>query len=296
MVLLTVPLRETEACHRMRLWGRYSLTACYRFDEDRQSIVAYRATHIDIPPHGRRSAAAATEHVTLAAKRNRPPKDSDGAAITPPAFVATKAFPIVSHPDDSRAETARKIAGQVTAPEANAWRVLRAGEANSGFGEMLDTAGSLEDLRRLAAQVNTGDMTRPEAMLINQAVALETLATRLIERGMAQTGLAQFETFMRLGLKAQAQSRLAIEALTNLKQGPTVIARQANLSGGGPMQVNNGPSREANSETKPNGLLNDEQGMDAGETRSAGTSDSHVAAVGTIDRTEKRRRQTALRR
>lgn len=238
------------------------------------------------PPSPRRGNA--TEHITLAAKRNRPPKDSKGSAIAPPAFVATKAFPIVSNPDDSRAETARKIAGQVTAPEANAWRVLRAGEMNSGFGEMLDTAGSLEDLRRLAAQVNAGDMTRPEAMLINQAVALETLSTRLIERGMAQTGLAQFETFMRLGLKAQAQSRLAIEALTNLKQGPTVIARQANLSGGGPMQVNNGPSRGANFETKPNGLLNDEQRMDAGETSGTSASDSNLAPVGKIDRTQKR--------
>lgn len=223
------------------------------------------------------------------AKRKHSPKNGDCAAITPPAFVATKAFPIVSHPDDSREETARKIAGQITAPEANAWRVLRAGEMSSGFGEMLDTAGSLEDLRRLAAQVNAGDMARPEAMLINQAVALETLSTRLIERGMAQTGLAQFETFMRLGLKAQAQSRLAIEALINLKQGPTVIARQANLSGGGPMQVNNGgQSRGANSEIKPNGLLSDEQAMDAAETGKAGAGDSHLAPVGKIDRTQKR--------
>ena len=47
--------------------------------------------------------------------------------------------------------------------------------------------------------------------------------------------------YLRLALKAQAQSRATAEALAAIKQGPVVIARQANIAHG-PQQVNNGPA------------------------------------------------------
>ncbi|MCX7356531.1 MAG: hypothetical protein NT015_00035 [Alphaproteobacteria bacterium] len=220
-------------------------------------------------------------------KKRKQPRAKQAVVQAPeaPEFVANRSFPIIQDATDTRAVTARKLVAQVIAPEAAATRVLRASEANSAFGDVLDSAGSLEELRRIGERVIAGDLSRPESMLVNQAVGLETLSARLIERGMAQTGLPQFEAFMRLGLKAQAQSRLAIEALGTLKHGPTVIAKQANLSGGGPMQVNNGHPRAHNSEKTPNGLLNHEQGMDAGEARGADESDPTLAAVGKIERT-----------
>lgn len=208
-----------------------------------------------------------------------------------PDFTAEKAFPITCDPADTRNVTARKVAEQITAPEANAWRVLRASEGNAGLGDMLDTAGALAALRRLGKQVNEGDMTRPEAMLINQAVALESLSVRLIERGLSQTALPQLEAFLRLGLKAQSQSRLAIEALAGLKQGPLVFARGQFNVANGPQQVNNGTApRAIGSEIPPNGLSgSDELRSDCGAPGSATRGDPAVEAVGEIDGAKKRR-------
>jgi hypothetical protein len=193
-------------------------------------------------------------------------------------------------------QAGERVGNQLAAPELAAWRVIAAAEKTSGLGDLIDTPGMLAALRAQGAAINAGDMNQVEAMLANQATALQSLFARLIERGVAQDSLPQYEAHMRLALKAQAQSRATLETLANVRNGPVIYARQANVAAGGPMQVNNGQPRARNFENKPNGLLTHEQGMDAGKAGGAGAGDSKLAAVGTIDRTEKRRRQTTVRR
>jgi hypothetical protein len=259
------------------------------------------------------------------AKRKHSPKNGDDAAVAAPSFVATKAFPIVSHPDDSRRETARKTAGQVTspaavhpprkalpivtheddtpdqagervgaqlaAPELAAWRVIAAAEKTSGLGEIIDTPGMLAALRAQGAAINAGNMNRVEAMLVNQATALQTLFVRLAERGLAQDSLPQYEAHMRLALKAQAQSRATLDTLTNVRNGPVIYARQANVAAGAPMQVNNELPAHAGArqiENPPNQLLEPpaDDRMDARTPSSAGACDQPMEAVEAKHRAE----------
>lgn len=156
-------------------------------------------------------------------------------------YTPNKDFPLILRDGDTPTQHARKVAEQILSPEAAALRIVAAVEGKSIYAEKLDAGGILDQVRALQDAVNAGDLKSAEAMLIAQAFSLQALSVRLIERATAQDWLPQFETMMRLGLKAQAQSRLAIEALATLKHGPAVVARNAQVNvANGPQQVNNG--------------------------------------------------------
>jgi hypothetical protein len=181
------------------------------------------------------------------------------SAAKPPApHQPRKAVTLTTHIDDDPDQAGERVGVQLAAPELAAWRVIAAAEKSSGLGELIDTPGMLAALRSTATAVNAGDMNRVEAMLMCQATALQTLFARLIERGVVQDSLPQYEAHMRLALKAQAQSRATLETLANVRNGPAIYARQANVTTGGPMQVNNGPSsspRARQIEDRPDQLL-----------------------------------------
>jgi hypothetical protein len=128
-------------------------------------------------------------------------------------------------------------------------------------------------------------MSRVEAMLVNQATALQSLFARLIERGVAQDSLPQYEAHMRLALKAQAQSRATLETLANVRNGPVIYARQANVAAGAPMQVNNGLPAGVGArqiEMPPNQLLEppSHDRMDTRTQSGAGAGHPPMEAVG----------------
>src|SRR3546814_6990491 len=84
-----------------------------------------------------------------------------------------------------------------------------------------------------------------EAMLVGQAYALQNIFASLMRRASSQQHLKQYQAHMNLGLKAQAQCRATLQALTELKYPrQVVIAKQANISNGH-QQVNNGPHKPA---------------------------------------------------
>ena len=69
---------------------------------------------------------------------------------------------------------------------------------------------------------------------------------------MDQTFIPNLETFLRLALKAQAQCRCTLEALSNIKNPPVVFAKQANISQGH-QQINNGvPGQASRAEENQN--------------------------------------------
>ena len=133
---------------------------------------------------------------------------------------------------------------------------------------------------------------------MNQAQALQTLATRLIERGFSQEMFCHFEGFLRLGLRAQAQSRLALEAIGAIKHGPAVLARTAQVNvAHGPQQVNNGAkldcapitsAREALESSQSKLLSEHGSCLDTGKAREAGAGDQTLAPVGAKHRAAKR--------
>lgn len=125
-------------------------------------------------------------------------------------------------------------------PTAQAVLTIRDFEKSS-----FDLCDFAEELATQVAAVNNGDLSRAEEILITQAHTLNTLFNNLARRASKQEYLPQYETQMRLALKAQSQCRATLETLANIKNPPIVYARQANVTTG-PQQINNGtaaPSR-----------------------------------------------------
>jgi len=140
----------------------------------------------------------------------------------------------VSTPEEGH----RVFADAIASPGVAALRVISASLSEADCNRV-DSPSMLAALRDQAELVRVGDMANLEAMLTNQATALQTLSARLIELGMAQSALPQMEAMLRLGLKAQSQARTTVEAIAMLKNPPVVYAKQANIANG-PQQVNNG--------------------------------------------------------
>jgi hypothetical protein len=195
-----------------------------------------------------------------------------------------KAVPLARGKTDD--ETGRNYAALLTSPEFAAYRIERAIQPAS-LADEIDLPGLLATLRDHASAVNDGDLSRTEAMLINQADALQSLFVNLTERSLRQEYLVHAEGFMRLALKAQSQCRATLETLSNVKNPPVVYARQANVTTG-PQQINNGVdlSRARENENAPNQLLGaaDELRQDTRASRSAVKDDPPLEAVAKVHR------------
>ena len=239
-------------------------------------------------------------------KRIRKPKaKAEAKPPAAPSFTPNRAFPVNVDKDATQATNAQSVAAQILAPEAAAYRVIRAAEGNGIFSEMIDTVGVLDHMRAVQAAVNGGDLSAAEAMLIAQATSLQSLSVRLLEKATMQDWMPQFETYMRLGLKAQAQSRLALEALAAVRHGPAVFAKQANVSNGGPQQINNGfcpsplpplePCAPVPFEIPQSRLLALHGGatVDTATAATAGGSDPALGTMEAVHRPDNRRRQAA---
>ena len=118
--------------------------------------------------------------------------------------------------------------------------------------------------------------------------------------------LGATESYMRLALKAQSQSRATVETLAAIKNPPVVFARQANINNGGQQQVNNGPAAQPQRaragaparipEVRADELLevSDGQRLDTRAAGETGIGDPVMAAVGEVNRTPDTRRARAL--
>ncbi len=209
------------------------------------------------------------------------------AAAPDPNNIGAREEMTISAPTPEQA--LREVARLMTAPEFAAARVIRAAEGTGGYGGQLDTPELVGCLRALAGNVNGGDLGQAEAMLFNQAAALQSLFSRLVERGMKADLLPHFEAYMRLALRAQAQSTRTLEVLATVKNPPVVFAKQANIAQ--QQQVNNGPAvpavtrarNPAPAQSKLLETLPDER-LDFGTQGAASGADSKLATVGTVHR------------
>ncbi len=203
-----------------------------------------------------------------------------------------KRLPItVNHVDDLQKE----IAKTSTLPSINAAIVVDAFQSNI-MGKGVNLSELVDDLEGKFAKVHEGDLSAMESMLVGQATALQTMFTHLARRASSQEYLKQYQMYMSLALKAQAQSRATISALVDLKypkQAATFV-KQANISSGH-QQVNNGAMSEqyarahvhaGNSQTEPNKLLEGSHGqrLDFGAQTEAISNHQRLETVGAIHR------------
>jgi hypothetical protein len=170
-----------------------------------------------------------------------------------------------------------------------AYRVIGMMQPKS-LADGIDTPSLLDNLRDQARTVQGGDLSHAEAMLTNQASALQALFVRLSEKAMEQTHMPNLEGFMRLALRAQSQCRATLETLAAVKNPPVVYAKQANVTTG-PQQINNGtaaPLRARENDSEQPQLLRQADGerLDFGTAATAGGIDTSMEAVGAIHRAE----------
>ena len=193
-----------------------------------------------------------------------------------------KTIPLVRGKTDD--ETGREYAQMLTSPEVAACRIQRAMQPKN-LADEIDVPGLLATLRGHGTAVNAGDLSRAEAMLMNQADALQAIFVNLTERGLRREYLVHMEAFMRLALKAQSQCRATLQTLAEVKNPPVVYARQANVTTG-PQQINNGvdPTRARENRNTPNQLLGakNELRQDTRASGSAVKDGPPLEAVGAI--------------
>lgn len=95
--------------------------------------------------------------------------------------------------------------------------------------DQLDLPALHEAINRACDDVNAGNMRLPERMALAQAHTLNHLFNRLTRDAFTNRGNSWFEPYMRLALRAQAQSARTLETLATLKS-PTIFAKQMNVA------------------------------------------------------------------
>lgn len=119
----------------------------------------------------------------------------------------------------------------------NAVTMQRFAENGLGTMSLTELVASLNDSGKA---VNANNLAHAEQVLNAQAITLNLMFAELARRAALNMGehLGATETYMRLALRAQSQSRATFETLAAIKNPPMVFARQMNVSNG-PQQVNN---------------------------------------------------------
>jgi hypothetical protein len=153
----------------------------------------------------------------------------------------------------------------------------------------------VDELGIQVGAIKKGDLGRPEAMLLAQAHSLDAIFSNLARRAALQEHLLQYETHLRLALKAQSQCRATLETLALIKNPPNLaFVKQANIAHG-PQQVNNSPegSRARETGNLQSKLLevHDGKRLDTTTAGATGGADLEMATVGTVNRTTDSQRQ-----
>jgi len=198
-----------------------------------------------------------------------------------------KTIPCITGSSDD--EKGRSYAGLITSPELAAYRIIGMMQPKN-IADEIDAPTMLATLRDQVASMQGGDLAHAEAMLINQASALQAVFVRLSERAMEQAHMPNLEGFMRMALRAQSQCRATLETLATIKNPPIVYAKQANFAAGH-QQVNNGmpgPTQAREIENQQSKLMEEDHGtrMDTGTSGASVSPNSAMATLGEINRAE----------
>lgn len=197
-----------------------------------------------------------------------------------------KALKVAQQPTETLADALAHISLRPTVQAA-----LTLLDYNTSFGE-LSVNTLVDDLGKQCELANKGDLSRAEALLTAQAHTLDAIFHCLARRAQRAEYMNQFDTNMRLALKAQTQCRATLETLAEIKNPrPVAFVRQANIAHG-PQQVNNSGATDASRaekfENQPNKVLEQQHGerLDFGTASAAGFADSPLETVGTVNRSE----------
>jgi hypothetical protein len=156
----------------------------------------------------------------------------------------------------------------------------------------LDLMATIRTLRAQVAEVQAGDMSQADRMLVAQAYTLDAIFSECLRMWLANqfTHHGVGQEYLKMAFKAQGQARCTWESLSKIKNpaSPTFV-RQANIANG-PQQVNNGvsdsttpasaptPVREI--ENQPNELMGECNVLDTRAPEAAVAGDTAMGSVG----------------
>ena len=157
-------------------------------------------------------------------------------------------------------EQKNKAAEWLLSPEVSSAAVTEAFSKNyTGedvtFNHMIDAC---KKATRQLTQDNS--LEHAERLLMSQSIALNNLFVSLARKASSQEYVKQYETFLRLALKAQSQCRATLETLAVVKNPPVVYAKTANIAQN--QQINNGapPTQHTQPSTQTQATLTNDQG------------------------------------
>ena len=234
----------------------------------------------------------------MTAKRKEPAPKPSGKAEPAPNAEPTPARVLrikAATPGESRAESLARATVDGTLPLTLVGSAFARGIAGEDVS-LTELHARMADASHAAA---AGDLAGLERMLSGQAQVLNTMFCELARRAAINMGthLEATETYLRLALKAQSQSRATVEALGELKNPRAVAfvrAGQANISAG-PQQVNNGaqvahaPAEKAAQSANELSRLeatNEWSELETGAQAAPARGDSAVEAMGEVHRPE----------
>lgn len=158
------------------------------------------------------------------------------------------AAPLVVTPAPTDEEK-KQAARSATDPTFAAVSVICSSKRNKL--DSIDVEEVFTQLKSQVASIKAGDLSLFDAMLTSQAVALQALFADFAEQATAGNKSPEHrEACFKLAMRAQNQSRSTIQTLLDGRNPAVFIKNQANVSNGGPQQINNGlmhasaPARE----------------------------------------------------
>ena len=171
----------------------------------------------------------------MAKKRTTKAKAPAGAkeASTAPAPKPNNALPIYSEDGGVCLATAKSILGPSFRHGATACQLHKA-----HFGTM-ETAPGIGDYAEIfragGTEASKGNMALANRLLAAQALTLDNIFTEMARRMALNMGdyLGATETYARIAMKAQAQSRATLEALAKLHQPREQTVRHVHVNEGG---------------------------------------------------------------
>jgi len=161
-------------------------------------------------------------------------------------MASKKSVAPTSNPDNIKLDTKHDLEGitpnmthsQLSAHQATrSVNSVRSIKKFAHVTQETEVSDILYELQKAGAEVVAGDLGRLEKMLTNQTIILDAIFNRLAVKAYESEYLKNYEVFMRLAFKAQAQARCTVEALAVLKHPQPYI--QTNIGQVGHNQVNN---------------------------------------------------------
>jgi len=106
------------------------------------------------------------------------------------------------------------------------------------LSDKTDSRAIMQAIMGQIERVKAGDLSDLEGRLVAHIATLDSLFHEFMDKARTAPSPRMLEMYTRLALKAQSQAIRAAEAISGMKMGPLIVAKQVNMANG-PQQVNN---------------------------------------------------------